>query len=126
MKALPQKLRGAILVQLLVLGPLSACSGPDSKPDEPALVEQQQRSDDELLFAAVLDVMAEEGIAVDIEDPARGLVLSHWTEVHRELRHRWVARVVRSNVGLVLTVDSTYERRQRDGAHVIWRTLTHP
>lgn len=84
------------------------------------------RTDDEILYAAVLDVFDEERLEVELESAERGMVLTKWTEINTEVRHRWVARVIRSNIGLVLTVDSKYERRERVGADTLWVDADDP
>lgn len=124
MKARRNKSRVGILVQLAVIGPLVVslgCASPSSQREaDPLVAESDAKTDDEILYASILDVFAEHGLDLHLQDDSRGMVLTTWTEVNREVRHRWVARAIRSNVGLVLTVDSRYERRDGTGAEVRW------
>lgn len=129
MKALRNSLGARIVVQLLVLGlvaGLAACSTSPVASDDPLVGHSNARSDDEILLAAVLDVFAEGGLAVRLLSEERGMVLTDWTAINREVRHRYVARVIRSNVGLVLTVDSEYERRELSGAAAQWVAAHDP
>ncbi len=129
MKALRNSLGARIVVQLLVLGlvaGLAACSTSPVASDDPLVGHSNARSDDEILLAAVLDVFAEGGLAVQLLSEERGMVLTDWTAINREVRHRYVARVIRSNVGLVLTVDSEYERRELSGAAAQWVAAHDP
>ena len=118
-----------IVVQVVTLGLLSTLIGCSAKgeqrPDRP-LVESAERSDDELLYQAVLDVLAEEGRDLHIADRERQMVLTTWSEFNREVRHRYVTRVIRSNAGLVLTVDSRYERQERGRDGPSWVEATDP
>lgn len=89
-------------------------------------MQEQPRSDDESLYDAVLQEFAAQQIEVDLNDRDRGLISSSWKSLNAEVRHRWIARVIRSHAGLVLTVDSTYERRRRVGRDVVWEAADDP
>lgn len=119
-----------MLVHFALTGLLAAaagCAGGSAVPRDGApLVEPQDRSDDDLLFDAVLDVFAAQGVDLQLESRERGVVLSHWREVNREVRHRLVARVIRANMGLVLEVHSEYERRTFEGSTPVWLAADDP
>lgn len=115
---------GVVLISLVCLIGVfgsSGCAASPTKSSDGELVERSdERTDDEILYAAVIDVFDEEGIEVEVADSERGLVVSQWSPVNREVRHQWVARVIRANVGLVLKLHSEYERRDRSGGAPVW------
>lgn len=119
----------AIVVQVAALGLLTAPTGCKGAPErkDPALVEQSDAAtDDEILFAAVLDVFAEQSLDIDLQSPERGIVLSKWSDVNHEVRHRWIGRVFRARMGLVLEVHSEYERRESSPAGTSWVAADDP
>ena len=116
-----------ILVHVAALGlPLVGCrTASKSKAAQP-LTEEQKRTDDDLLWNATRDVFSSRSLDVALEDAERKLITSQWTEVNKEVRHRYVARVIRADVGLVVHVTSSYERRETSGDHTRWVTAEDP
>ena len=114
---------------MLVLGLLGCsigCSSQAERPSEPLVEKSDPKADDEILYNSIVDVFSVQGLDVRLRSAEKGLVLTEWTEVNREVRHRWVGRVVRAKLGLVLKVHSEYERRDTSGAEARWVQADDP
>jgi hypothetical protein len=120
--------RVATVVQLALLGLLlGGCAGSTARAGEESLVEKSdERTDDDILYASIIDVFGEEGIEVALAQEDRGVVASDWSSVNEQVRHRWVARVIRANVGLALKVHSQYERLDSTGDSEHWVKADDP
>ncbi len=65
------------------------------------------------LMQAILDEFKARKISIYLRDDEKLLVVSAYELIGKELRHRYVAKVIRSNRGLFFKLRSVYERLDR-------------
>lgn len=109
----------ALAVVATVLLSTACASGTAERSSQPLIDEP---SDARILFESARDVFSETGIDVALAADEAMVLTSTWDQVHKELKHRLIVRVieVHGGRGVALNITSEYLRRTRIDGEEFW------